>query len=77
MGATEKLWMFTLLNDNYTKAKKLNRAIPVKQYSLNHKLIKIFSSPAEAGRLLGISKTAIRNNLVGLSKTSAGFIWKR
>jgi len=53
------------------------RAIPVKQYDLNHKLIKIFNSTTEAAKLLGISRTGIFNNLSGLSKISGGFIWKQ
>ena len=40
------------------------------------KIIKEWKSTVHANKETGISKTAISNNLKGLSKSSGGFIWK-
>lgn len=46
------------------------------QYSKEGVFIKEFISAEEAGKAVGVKKSAIGNCLCGLSKTSGGFIWK-
>ena len=50
--------------------------IPICQYSLDGKLIKIYESSAEASKETGISRSAICQVLKGRAKTSGGYKWK-
>lgn len=46
------------------------------QYDKKMSVINQFESMKQANKITKISKTAISNNLSGLSKTAGGFIWK-
>lgn len=52
-----------------TKTKK------VAQYNKKMELIKVWTSQKEASIKTNISKTAINNNIMGLSKSAGGYIW--
>jgi hypothetical protein len=52
------------------------RAIPILQFSKDMNFIKEFGSITDAAEETKIGRTAINNNLKGLSKTSGGYIWK-
>ncbi len=54
-----------------------NLKYSVDQYSLEGELIESWDSVAEASRHLYITKAAIRNHLIGSSKTCGGFIFKK
>lgn len=72
------LWSYSFTPPKYdtfrdrTKCRK-----PVKQFTIDGKYIKTFSSVNEASESLGISIGAIKNNLKGSQKQAGGFIWKR
>lgn len=51
-------------------------SIPIKQYSLDGKLINSFKSSMEAQRKLGVKQGGISNALRGMAKTYMGYIWK-
>ena len=53
-----------------------NRAKKVKQYDLNGKFIKEWSSSRNASLELGITETSISNCINGYSKSAGGFIWQ-
>jgi hypothetical protein len=57
------------------KVSTINKNIEVSQYTLSGKLLKTFSSVADARRDTGI--TTIHDNLKGRLKTAGGFVWKR
>lgn len=46
------------------------------QYDKNGNVVNEFKSVMDAYKLTTISRTAIANNLSGLSKSAGGFIWK-
>lgn len=62
------------------KGKKKGKDNPfarkVKQYEKNMNFIMEWGSISDASRELGISVSAICNNIKGLSKTAGGFIWR-
>ena len=57
-----------------TQPKELTKH--VFQYSKDGIFIKEFISAEEAGKAVGVKKSAIGNCACGLSKTSGGFIWR-
>lgn len=55
----------------------VNKSIsPVKQYGLDGKFIKRYSSMREASKSTGVISSGINNCCLGLSLSSGGFIWK-
>lgn len=56
----------------FCQTKKIKK---VAQYNKKNELIKIWKSQKEASIKTNISKTAINNNVVGLSKSAGGYIW--
>ena len=49
---------------------------PVRQYTLDGGLIKVWASPCEAGKQGGFDSATISNVANGKRKTHKGFIWK-
>ena len=49
---------------------------PVGQYTLDGELIKVWTSPREAGRRAGFDNSTIYNVANGKRKTHKGFVWK-
>lgn len=69
---TEHSEYHTLCNgDNPANAKK-----PINQYDLDGNLVKEWESIHQINRELGYSRGSIRNNILGRTQTSYGFIWK-
>ena len=58
--------------------KKVNEAkyIPINQYDIDGKFLQVWKGAKVANDKLKISRSAINNNLKGLSKTAGGFIWR-
>ena len=56
----------------FCQTKKIKK---VAQYNKKNELIKIWKSQKEASIKTNISKTAINNNVMGLSKSAGGYIW--
>jgi hypothetical protein len=55
---------------------KLGNAKSINQFDKNGKFIRTFSSVVEASKHIGVHPSSISNVARGISKTSAGFIWK-
>jgi len=49
---------------------------PVEQYTLSGKLVRTYSSMAEAQRVTGVFSSIIGTRAAGKGKTAGGFIWK-
>lgn len=49
---------------------------PVEQYNKDNEFINEFISATMASKITGISRTSIKNNLCGYSKSAGGYIWK-
>lgn len=49
---------------------------PVQQYDVNGNFIKEYPHCRIAAESIGVTAKAIRNNCLGKSKTSGGFVWK-
>jgi group I intron endonuclease len=58
------------------KGKDSKKAIPIEQYDLEGKFIKIYGSAADAAKEIGCQRSGISFCLNGRLKTSAGYIWK-
>ena len=54
-----------------------NIEVIIKQFDKDNKYISEYNSIVEAARVTKVSRTAISNCLLGLSKTAGGFIWKK
>lgn len=70
---------FGELNPNYGKGCFGNtngRARIILQYDLNGNFLKEWDTVTNASKELGIKRTTISANLIGLNKTAKGFIWK-
>ena len=52
------------------------RSKPVGQYTLDGELVKIWQSPCEAGKQIGLSDSHVSKVANGKLKTAYGFIWK-
>lgn len=60
----------------YDKLKNAeNKSKSIYQYSLDGKFVKEWKGTRKPSEDLNISRTALRNNLIGLSKSVGGFIW--
>lgn len=59
------------------KGRKSNNCKPIIQYDLNMVYIKEFESSYSAAKELDILSTSIHNNMSGLSRSCAGFIFKK
>jgi len=66
---------------NVSKAKKgkpnLSKRVPVSQYDLKGNFIKKWESQKEAAITLNINYQGINNCILGKTKSSNGFIWKK
>ena len=60
----------------YLSGEKSSRSKPIKQYSQDGILLKIWVNITSARKELGISNSSIMRCLKGETKTSKGFIWK-
>lgn len=56
---------------------RYSKGMKIKQYDLNHNLIKVWESVRLAGKELNISHRQIRDNLKGRQKTCHGFIFEK
>ena len=56
---------------------KDNLSITTYQYNLDGSYVSSYSNSIEASEKTGISSSAIRNCLVGISNSAGGFIWKQ
>ena len=52
------------------------RSKPVGQYTLDGELVKIWQSPCEAGKQIGLSDSHVSKAANGKLKTAYGFIWR-
>lgn len=52
------------------------RSKPIGQYTLDGELVKIWQSPCEAGKQIGLSDSHVSKVANGKLKTAYGFIWK-
>lgn len=52
------------------------RKIPVLQFSIDGTFIKRYDSACDAGRILNINRSGIRQCAIGKLKTSGGYVWK-
>lgn len=59
-------------NERVAKA----RSKPVGQYTLDGELVKIWQSPCEAGKQIGLSDSHVSEVANGKRKTAYGFIWR-
>lgn len=56
---------------------RYSKGMKIKQYDLNHNLIKVWESVRLAGKELNINHRQIRDNLKGRQKTCHGFIFEK
>ena len=59
-----------------TERSAKSRSKPVGQYTLDGELVKIWQSPCEAGKQIGLSDSHVSKAANGKLKTAYGFIWK-
>lgn len=72
-------WCTPKYNSNYGTIKERiskKNSKKVKQYNLNHQLLKIYNSQLEASQYTKICNVAISNCCLGKSKTAGGYIWR-
>jgi hypothetical protein len=62
--------------ENNSKGKSEKYKVSISQYTLDGVFVDTFGSVTEASHIVGISRSGIQNNLLGISKSSKGFIWK-
>ena len=66
----------SLIGKKYGRQNGLNSSKPVKQLTLDGKIVNIFPSAREASRQLGISYKVISKCCNNQLKTYKGFVWK-
>ena len=59
-----------------TERSAKSRSKPVGQYTLDGELVKIWQSPCEAGKQIGLSDSHVSKVANGKLKTAYGYIWK-
>ena len=59
-----------------TERSAKSRSKPVGQYTLDGELVKIWPSPCEAGKQIGLSDSHVSKVANGKLKTAYGYIWK-
>lgn len=59
-----------MINTKY----KIERLIEM--YDMNDNLLKVFNFQPEASKISGVSRSSISNNLIGLSKSAGGYVFK-
>lgn len=64
------------LHSSYKWKGRKGKVIPVEQYSLDGRLVAVYSSQAEAARELGINRYSISDCLRGRTHTGGGYIWR-
>ena len=72
-------WSTAKENNNHgtrTERAAKARSKPVGQYTLDGELVKIWQSPCEAGKQIGLSDSHVSKVANGKLKTAYGFIWK-
>ena len=72
-------WSTAKENNNHgtrTERSAKTRSKPVGQYTLDGELVKIWQSPCEAGKQIGLSDSHVSKVANGKLKTAYGFIWK-
>jgi hypothetical protein len=67
---------FIEFKENVSEMNKRTKCFPVQQYNLKGVFLKDWDSISAASQYIQRSKTSIKNNLIGKTKTCGGFIWR-
>lgn len=72
-------WCTVKYNSNYNNAQERKAKScwkPIYQLDLNGNVIKLWDSPTEVEKELGILKSSISNQIAGRIKTAGGYLWR-